>query len=200
VENKNYVYIEKILDGKKTEIYAKPIPPGLYTLEKVVSEINKIKEVHDCATFRVNYKHDKHKRLEIRSKATNYTIYFSRLLSNLLGVRGDEKFQGSQIVANSAEENLCLADFIYLYSDIITPQLVGDVVVPLLRIIQIDKEKYVGGSRTRIEFENPHYVPVEKYEFSTIEMYLFDDKGVLIPFEHGTSCIKLHFRKLRDEQ
>jgi hypothetical protein len=46
-----------------------------------------------------------------------------------------------------------------------------------------------------VMFENPHYLPVLKNEFEFLELDLRDDTGRSIPFQFGTSCVKLHFRK-----
>lgn len=201
---RNNVYIER-KERKENyekydlvdEVYAKPIEPGLYTIERLVDSINSIEEVKSCVMFSVAHTPERTKRLDVRSTGKMFSIYFSSHLTKILGLKDGLKIEGSGITGIT-NENVCYSDYVYIYTDIIQPQLVGDVSVPLLRIIQLNKEKYVMGSQTRVEFQNPHYVPLEKYDFSTIEIYLYDDKGKLITFAHGTSCVKLHFRKLSD--
>lgn len=80
----------------------------------------------------------------------------------------------------------------YIYSDIVEPQLVGDTVAPLLRIINTNIKEY-GASNVHI-FENPHYVPVQRKQFDQIIIDLRDSTGNPLPFQYGSVCVKLHFR------
>lgn len=83
----------------------------------------------------------------------------------------------------------------YVYCDIVEPQLIGDAMAPLLQIINIDTINYVYEANKYIQFCIPHYVPLMKSCFESLEIDLRDHTGSLLPFHFGTSCVKLHFCK-----
>jgi len=83
---------------------------------------------------------------------------------------------------------------IFVYCDIIEPQYVEHVKVPLLRTV---KTKTKPGETVERTFENPHYLPVSKKEIRTIEVDLRTESGEPVPFQYGKSIVKLHFRPTR---
>ena len=83
---------------------------------------------------------------------------------------------------------------LYVYTDIIHSQYVGDVKVPLLRIVGVDGQH--GNSVTKT-FDRPQYLPVCRQTLDTIEIDIKDDTGDSISFQHGKLVVKLHFRKQR---
>ncbi len=62
----------------------------------------------------------------------------------------------------------------YVYTDIVDTQFVGDVKVPLLRIVNIEGEY---GSTVHASFRNLQYVPVKVNSFETIEMNIKNDRN-----------------------
>lgn len=91
-----------------------------------------------------------------------------------------------------------LPQLIYCYCDIIEEQLVGDTTAPLLRIVNTESKDYSFGRECTQIFNAPIYVPVQKREFSTIEIDLRDGTGSVLPFAHGTSSVLLDFRRIKD--
>ena len=88
--------------------------------------------------------------------------------------------------------NATLPKALFIYSDIVEPQVVGDVSAPLLRIVGVEHEQF---NRTVVQtYSPPHYVSVLKRQFETIEMDIRDDTGARIPFQSGRVIVKLHFR------
>lgn len=85
----------------------------------------------------------------------------------------------------------------YIYCDIITPQLVGDSLAQLLRIVTIDKAQVDSNDQAVQVFSHPHYVPVMRRDFQHLEIDLRDDLGSPLPFIDGQLNVKLHFRRLR---
>lgn len=83
---------------------------------------------------------------------------------------------------------------LYVYTDIVTSQIVGDTKVPLLRIVKIDGEDGDFISKT---YEKPQYIPLIRSSFSSIEIDIKDDTGRNVPFERGKVMITLHFRQRR---
>jgi hypothetical protein len=85
-------------------------------------------------------------------------------------------------------------DSIYVYSDIVEPQLVGDAVAPLLGIVPI---KAIRGSRQFFTFKVPMYLPISTQNFSSIHVSLRTTRGKPIPFPENSPnvvCV-LHFRR-----
>ena len=73
-------------------------------------------------------------------------------------------------------------------------QFVGDALVPLLRIVPVEGDD---GQRVSKSFERPHYLPVSRREFETIEVNIKHDTGESVPFELGKVLLTLHFRQSR---
>ncbi|GIY60272.1 uncharacterized protein CDAR_28381 [Caerostris darwini] len=79
----------------------------------------------------------------------------------------------------------------YVYSDIVQPVVVGHVEAPLLRVVRISGND---GDVINVLYDRPHYVPVIRQSFQTIEIEIRLNSGNLVPFERGKVIIVLHFR------
>ncbi|GFU53437.1 uncharacterized transposon-derived protein F54H12.3 [Trichonephila clavipes] len=86
---------------------------------------------------------------------------------------------------NSIEESPFVADpqaasqVFYVYSDIVRPVVVGHVKAPLLRVVRIS------GDVVSAQCDRPHYVPVIRQNFHTIEIEIRLNSGDLLRFERG---------------
>ena len=81
---------------------------------------------------------------------------------------------------------------IYVYLDILEAQPVGDVMVPLLKVIPLvhrDKDLVYH------EFEHLSHIPVGKKNFDQIGVQLARDDGEPVPFESGNVVLTLEFKK-----
>ena len=83
----------------------------------------------------------------------------------------------------------------YVYSDIVTPYLVGDVQAPLLRTIAPKGER---GELISTTFANPYYVPVARRGFDTIQIHINNELGEPMPFTGGKSVAVLHFKRCNE--
>lgn len=81
----------------------------------------------------------------------------------------------------------------YIYCDVVEPNLVGDSFSPLLRIVKIDPK--FNHKLSMVNFTSLYYIPVLKREFQTIEINIRDDQGDLIPFDSEKLNVRLHFRR-----
>ena len=79
-----------------------------------------------------------------------------------------------------------------VYSDIAEPQIVGDVLAPLLRIINVTGND---GEVICVKYDRPHYLPVSRKLIATLEIVIRTHIGELTPFERGRSYAKIHFRQ-----
>ena len=86
-------------------------------------------------------------------------------------------------------------DILYIYTDCIEQQLVGDVQAQLLRNVCVNNFDSIPMQTT--SFESPHYIPVARRDFDTIDINIRDETGRKVPFQFGHIVVKLHFRLRR---
>ena len=82
---------------------------------------------------------------------------------------------------------------IYVYINIVKNSIVGNMQVPLLRIVDKDNENFL--QYVTKQFIDPQYIPLKYNNFKEIEISLRDDIGNLIKFRFGKVILILHFRK-----
>ena len=80
---------------------------------------------------------------------------------------------------------------IYMYSDVVEHNIVGDKLVQLLRTVPITGNH---GEIVHNSFDNLIYRPVAKEYLSEIEVQLSADTGELMPFNGGEVIVVLHFK------
>ena len=80
---------------------------------------------------------------------------------------------------------------LFVYCDIVEDVAVGDVIAPLLRILNIDGKDDRMVSRI---YQTVQYVSVQRRQFETIEIDIKDDTGRRVPFQRGKVIVTLHFR------
>ena len=83
-------------------------------------------------------------------------------------------------------------NLMYVYCDVASHAIVGDTKTPLLRVCNVAGRH---GEVVRHTYEQPHYVPVGRREFDTIEIAINNELGEPMPFEYGKSVVTLHFRR-----
>ena len=82
---------------------------------------------------------------------------------------------------------------LFVYCDIVKPHIVGDVKVPLLRILPIDSQEK--GTVVTKTYEHIQYFPVSKNRFSSVEINIKDDTDENLSFQKGKLVVTLHLRK-----
>lgn len=101
-------------------------------------------------------------------------------------------FSAGEHQANRAPELSGGIYHIFVYSDIVLPQMVGNSLVPLLRIVSISGEE----GKAVTETFRPYYLPISKLEFDTVQIVLCNEFGEEIEFEKGQAIVTLHFKKV----
>ena len=86
-------------------------------------------------------------------------------------------------------------DILYIYTDCIEQQLVGDVQAQLLQNVCVNNFNSIPMQTT--SFESPHYIPVTRRDFDTIDINIRDETGRKVPFQFGHVVVKLYFRLRR---
>ncbi|GFW86214.1 uncharacterized protein TNCV_4779261 [Trichonephila clavipes] len=74
----------------------------------------------------------------------------------------------------------------YVYSDLISPQIVGETQAPLLRIV---RTKGKDGETISQYYDRPQYLPLVRHSFQTIKSELRLNSGDFVPFERGTQTV-----------
>ena len=121
----------------------------------------------------------------------NFQFYLDKPLCIMPG------FGGKDVLVKKTTESPYSADLtvlstIYVYCDIVEPQIVGDTSAKLLKSIPA-QGKF--GEVIAKTFTNIQYVPVQTKPFKAVEVLLRGDTGDPVPFEHGKVVITLHFRQ-----
>ncbi len=80
---------------------------------------------------------------------------------------------------------------LYIYCNLIQPQIIGNVLAPLLRTVAISGE--FGNTMDKV-FLEPHYLPLRNKWFNMIQLSIKSDQNKSVKFNFGKSIIKLHLR------
>lgn len=179
------------------------IPAGNYdSINDVIHELNENKELDFYTTFTYNVETN---RVTVDFKdIKNYifkicSLKLSPKFSLQLGYEPQTNLFENRLARNPPNLLLGIPHQLFVYCDIVIPQLVGDVITPLLRVVPVNTSKYVYGSNKMVTYTAPHYIPVLKREFQNVEIDIRCDKGYATPFHFGTLCVKLHFRRRRSQ-
>ena len=118
-----------------------------------------------------------------------YMLGFSQAQLNALDNNSGRK----NVYAHHPVDMSCSLNHLYVYCNILKPQIVGNALVPLLQIVSVEGHYVDTVCRTYI---TPHYIPILKNSFAQIEISIRDDQNRPIKFEYGKTIVKLHFRKI----
>lgn len=196
-EHENVIYITKrmLMPNEKNPslvYYKTHIPATNYdNINHILVALNNIKE-------KIKFRYDELSKF-VSVSVTDESITSITLSPKLclqLGFEPSRNLVTKGLGKCPANLHLGLPSQLFVYCDVIDPQIVGDVMTPLLRIIPLDPSKYIYGANKMHVFSPPHYLRVMRREFDTIEIDIRTSTGQKIPFQFGTVCIKLHFQKL----
>ena len=102
----------------------------------------------------------------------------------------------SLATVGSVKPSLNAVHALYVHADIVEPQHVGDVMVPLVGYVDITGKP---GDRTCHTCNPPIYLPVAKSYIDTIRVRITDEHGenVIFPDNVENLVLRLHFRKAK---
>ena len=133
------------------------------------------------------------------SVSSGYEVLLTRDQAIILGFCDvDDEVEVEEISVTKTGEhqaNLHRKTNIFIYCDIVEPQIVGDVNVPLLGIApcetpgKVYEKTYTG--------ENIRYIPVQTRSFQNIKKHLRSSTYEPMSFEHGRASVTLHLRPLK---
>ena len=190
-----------------TEIRIK-IPGGLYTSnEKFVAELERVialKNLYpgDSASHKRKTKPLRFgynpitKKIRLVIQEPGAKVHLSDLLRRILGASQSEYYgRGAFSLMYMMDLNQSFKS-IFVYCDLAIPRPVGDIMAPLLRTMptttpNADTEFY------HQIYVKPHYIPLSRTQFSSIELVLSTDAGSTLSFSSGHTVATLHLRPRR---
>ena len=164
---------------------------GYYnSMQELVKAVNKAltKNVNDNTKLTHNALNGK---VTVQLK-NRYQLGLAERMSIALGFgRNDIK-----IITKTAESpyvaDLTIVSTIYVYCDIVEPQIVENTSAQLLKSIPAEGKF---GDIIAKTFTNIQYVPIRTKSFEAVEILLRNDTGDPVPFERGKVVITLHLRQ-----
>ncbi|GFT29815.1 uncharacterized protein TNCV_4892081 [Trichonephila clavipes] len=176
-ETNNY-FLYKVGDGNISSTVKRTIDVGCYeTMLDIISAVQ-LALPKNPNRFTINY-NKATKRVKIN--AVQGSSLHLENLGELLGFK-----RNAIIIGNMKSEFVADAwsnfSVFYVYSDLISPQIVGDTQAPLLRIV---RTKGQDGETISQYYDRPQYLPLVRHSFQTIQSELRLNSGDFVPFERG---------------
>ena len=182
------------------------VPAGLYDSNKsFITTLNEVASEYLAAAYgepmgtpviRFDYSQATRRAcVHLLKQRVRTVLRLSPTLTEILAMptnelKGEGKFSGQH--AMDLDKNV---KSIFVYTDLVQPRPVGDVVVPLLRTLPPVKKEL---DTVHYLFEKPHYIPLSRFQFETVEILLTSDRGEPIPFDQNAhTIVTLHFRRRR---
>ncbi|MEW8547093.1 MAG: hypothetical protein AB2693_26560 [Candidatus Thiodiazotropha sp.] len=180
------------------------LPEGNYSSpQHLVDEIQSVIDTNHGplltkinASIRITYVKSSNRLKVIAQNSKQVRVRFPASLGEMLGVNPSmsERPVGNENYAFKYEVDLnTIHSRLYVYSDIVDYTYLGDVTAPILRVVPFNTSKT--SQQSHKEFVNMHYVPVAKSFIDQVHISIRGDAGQAVPFSHGKTLIKLHFRE-----
>lgn len=166
------------LQGRRVPVGCYESVPDLLKAMTLASHKNKIEFSYNAVT----------KRVTVKTKELCKVVLHEGF-SELLGFPPGE-YQGIVSSPFVADPNAAFP-VLYVYCDLVEPQIVGDVQAPLLRIVKVEGKD---GEMVNAHYTRPYYLPIIRQHFQSIQIDIRLHTGELVPFERGKVYIVLHFR------
>lgn len=122
---------------------------------------------------------------------TNCKIVLSKCISQALGFTSFNSFGIGETEAESAPMFNLGMHHIYIYCDIVKPQIVSNSLVPLLRVCDV-KGKF---GEVQTEYFRPYYLPLSRTSIDTIDILICNEFGETVRLHDGPTTVTLHFRR-----
>ena len=169
------------------------INAGFYkTMQDLIQSINKSLKAKVEIGDNIQLSFDSLSEKVFVSLKNNYRFGFTEDVSQILGFG-----RTPDIILDKSQQSPHVCDLnggvhcLYIYSDIVGYQLVGDSKSRLLKVIPVEGEQ---GNTVFKSFNHLTYVPVETKEFDQISIDIRDVAGRKIQFQRGRVIVNLHFR------
>lgn len=175
--------------------YIVSIPVGYYPkITDLLGALRKGCVSYDGGEQSFSIKYDTNTRKVKLEVNANRVVKLSDTLVDLLGFNGEFEFIGPTYYEGEVSPYIRRGiTSMYVYCDVIEPNIVGDSKVQLLRALPVSDD--LEAVTAHSIFVNPIYVPLQKKHFGTIEINIMSDTGATVPFDIGKSVVVLHFRR-----
>lgn len=179
--------------GDSEEPFQFRIPSGFYPTVPDILNALSVKILESNIHFSFN---EMSKRVQIKVRG-NARVILHPGMAELLGFDSME-FGSEHSNAEISLESRYIPDpcarfrVLMIYTDIIEPQIVGNILAPLLKIVNVSGHD---GEMVLVQYDRPHYLPVSRKTIETLEIVIRTHMGDLVPFERGRAYVKLHFRQ-----
>ena len=163
------------------------------TMEQLIEAFQKQLENLRANTYVIVHWDKIRRKTLINITRDGAVLTISKQLAQILGFRGRRFVKGVHTSEYHTDIDEGMSA-IYVYSSIVQNQLVGDSLVPLLRVVPIrgrSDELY----RSE-EFLHPYYLPTVNETTSELGFYLRRDDGDDISFRTGKVVLTLHFQPI----
>ena len=174
------------------------VPYGGY--EQIESLIEKLNENEKKDPYPFIYRYEKHSSKVFIKVPTGCGISFHESdIARCLGFKQEKQFRQSfgEKTYNEFESDVIVSrksiESIYIYSDIVENQYVGDYKVPLLRVVPVRSNF---GEMDWIHYDKPHYMRLSRENINNIEINIRDSTGEFVSFESGKVIVTLVFRRI----
>ena len=192
-------YSNHIIPTSSTSIIREiGVPYGGY--EKIESLIEKLNENEKKDPHPFIYRYDKHScKVFIKVPFGCGISFHESDIARCLGFKQEKQFkQSSREKPYSEFESDAIVsrksiESIYIYSDIVENQYVGDYKVPLLRVVPVRSNF---GEMDWIHYDKPHYMRLSRENINNIEINIRDSTGEFVSFESGKVIVTLVFRRI----
>ena len=119
-------------------------------------------------------------------------LIMTKDLSEILGLPPRTAIVGAETESSTPDINRGMTS-LFVYSDVVSERPVGDVMVPLLRVVPLSD---VRNETTYVEFKQVHYLPVANHSSEIVSVTVARDNGDIMKFYGGKVIVNLHFRRV----
>lgn len=144
------------------------------------------------------FSYDKlYKRYEVVLRNDRYALALTENLATILGFDPSIKYYYGKQYCRADDFPMLSRGItaLYVYTNIIDSVHIGDVKAPLLLTCPFKQGNDHNDKVHQLEFLNPTYVPLNRSIINQINIAIYDDAGVPVPFLYGKTKLSLHFRK-----
>lgn len=136
--------------------------------------------------------------LTVMNDRPNHVIYFAPRLAHQLGLPFSGPYDTKDTIKGIRDIDLSLGhpEQMYIYMNIIEPQIVGHTSTPLLRTIPMSSDAKFG-TMASYRCDHPIYHNLSTKSFNELEINIRTDTGDFVPFLFGTLNLVVHFRQRR---
>lgn len=214
-EGENVIFVEYNIDNPQSEeglnviekilYHTLIISPGFYkAIDSILKAVNsELKNLIGSDILSLDHLDnrtviDTDKCFESNLKS----ITFSSRLAMQLGFTPGDNILNFERSNNIGNIYFGIPDQMLIYTDVIEPVFVGHEKAQVIKIVNTAGalRSCTFGDVHTTEFQRMHYMPVMKKDFESISVDIRDCTGSYMPFRHGVSTVKLHFKKIQKHE